>query len=179
MHGFELPVKTVRAARQKKSTIFKSCFFCPREEARRFPDCIPAYGYRRLYLLLFYGKLGQVAVKDAAESGVAAALQGVQVFVRLISVQGGFDLRHGDVGTVIADTLAVGEKIRQDEADLNGAMALLQTGDVIGLDIRHQTVDDLFQGLHLGGHRQVALGVGPGGEGEDLLESPQQDRKLL
>ena len=85
MHGFELPVKTVRAARQKKSMIFKSCFFCPREEARRFPDCIPAYGYRCLYLLLFYGKLGQVAVKDAAESGVAAALQGVQVFVRLVA----------------------------------------------------------------------------------------------
>lgn len=62
-----------------------------------------------LRLFLYHRELGAVVFENGLEASVPGILHGVEVLVSLIDILGGLDLGYGDIGTVVADTLAVGQ----------------------------------------------------------------------
>ena len=67
----------------------------------------------------------------------------------------GVDDAAGDVGAVVGCALKVGQKIGEDKASLNAAMALLHAQDVARAHLLFERVDDLLERLDLLGERDV------------------------
>lgn len=80
------------------------------------------------------------------------------------------DLDHAaaDVGAVVGHTLKVGEKVGEDEAVLDGTLALLKSLDVIELDLITKIVYNLLESVDVAGSVEVVVKERLVGELEDL-----------
>ena len=97
-----------------------------------------------------------VAVKFADEVG-ALKTRGAQRLVKVEIVLRRIDDAPGNIGAVVGRALETGEKIGEDEAELNAAPALLQTPDVARAHRFLELIDDLLERLDLGGDGAVVF----------------------
>ena len=100
-------------------------------------------------LVLFH--VGLVRLLEAAVGSLGLTQRFVQVEV----MRTGVDDAAGDVGAVVGCALKVGQKIGEDKASLNAAMALLHAQDVARAHLLFERVDDLLERLDLLGERDV------------------------
>ena len=85
----------------------------------------------------------------------------------------------GDVGAVVGCALKVGQKIGEDKASLNAAMALLHAQDVARAHLLFERVDDLLERLDLLGERDVLRGEGLERERKDLADGGGENGELV
>ena len=110
-------------------------------------------------LVLFH--VGFVCLLEAAVGSLGLAQRFVQVEV----MRTGVDDAAGDVGAVVGCALKVGQKIGEDKASLNAAMALLHAQAVARAHLLFERVDDLLERRDQRGdrrglrHRLYALGL--------------------
>ena len=83
-----------------------------------------------------------------------------------------------DVGTVVGNTLEVGKYVGKNEAVLDGALALLESDDVIELDLIAKIVNYLLERLDLGCGIKVVVDKGYVSELEYLLNRTAKYGKL-
>ena len=91
----------------------------------------------------------------------------------------GVDDAAGDVGAVVGCALKVGQKIGEDKASLNAAMALLHAQDVARAHLLFERVDDLLERLDLLGERDVLRGEGLERERKDLADGGGENGELV
>ena len=85
---------------------------------------------------------------------------------------------HGDVGAVVRDTFHVGQQIAEDEAQLNGALTVLQTIDMAHAQLFDQVVHGFFQGFHFQCHRTVVICERGEGFGHGFLQGGNENTEL-
>ena len=84
----------------------------------------------------------------------------------------------GNIGAVVGRALETGEKIGEDEAELNAAPALLQTPDVARAHRFLELIDDLLERLDLGGDGAVVFLEASEGQIENFADRPGEHRKF-
>ena len=124
-------------------------------------------------LVLFH--VGFVRLLEAAVGSLGLAQRFVQVEV----MRTGVDDAAGDVGAVVGCALKVGQKIGEDKASLNAAMALLHAQDVARAHLLFERVDDLLERLDLLGERDVLRGEGLERERKDLADGGGENGELV
>ena len=103
---------------------------------------------------------------EAAVCGLCLAQRFMQVEVVLARV----DDAAGDVGAMVGCALEIRQKVGEDKACLDAALALLHSQDMARAHLLFERVDDLLKRLDLGGDGDVALLKGLEREGEDLAD---------
>ena len=102
----------------------------------------------------------------------------VQIFVGVELVGVAEKLVNGDVAAVVGDTLQAGADIGQGEAQVDGALPVLQAYAVAALDLHIQAVHNLLQGLYHAGKLLVAGFEGLDGDAGNLVDCTAEDIQL-
>lgn len=106
---------------------------------------------------------------------VVALLEPVEVLVCIAARNAGLDDGDGRVGAVVRHTGTERDIVVEDDTGVAAAVAVTKTVDVTGLDGLGQVVDDLFEGLDLGGQRFIVMFEGVDGHLQDLPDGGVQN----
>ena len=84
-----------------------------------------------------------------------------------------------NVGAMVGDTLEVGKYIRENEAVLNSALALLESDYVIELDLIAKIVYYLLKGIYLCRRVKIVIRKGAVGKREYIAYRAAKNAELL